>query len=166
MNFVDYFLADANAANIHDIIAEIAEIWNTVAHGLTVNYFAKHPRYVKDLVYILNFDAICAWSGLNSFVSDCSCEVFENTVEAFENIGYEPVVRILHEILELDEVRSFYNNRIFFIKQQTLRDIAILESLLQDANYNTSMWARLERYVVKAHLQIKKASGVSGRKAR
>lgn len=158
MNFVDYLLADANAVNIHDIIDEIAEIWNTVTHGLTVDCFAKHPCYIRDLVYILNFDAVCAWDGLDAFVSDGGRELFENTVKAFENIGYEPAVCILHKVLELEEVQSFYNNHSFFIKRQTLQEIAGLECRLQTANYDTSMWSRLERYVLKAHLQAAQMS--------
>lgn len=156
MNFVDYLLTDANAVNIHDIITDIAEIWNTVTHGLSVDDFVKHPQYIKDLVYILNFDGVCTWDGLDAFVSDGDRELFDNTVKAFENIGYEPAVKILREVLGLDEVQSFYNNHSFFIKRQTLSEIAVLECRLQAANYSTAMWARLERYVIKAHLESRK----------
>lgn len=152
MNFVDYLLADVNAAGMHNIITDMAEIWNTVTHGLTVDYFAGHPQYIKDLVHILNFDAVCVWDGLDDFVSRGDKALFENTVKAFGNIGFEPAVQILNEVFGLAEVQSFYNNRIFFIKMQTLREIAAFEHKLQAANYNTSMWARLERYVLKEHL--------------
>ena len=157
MNFVDYLLTTADAANMHNIISEMAEVWNTVSHGLTVEDFAGHAQYIKDLVYILDFDAVCAWSGLDDFVSKGDKVLFNNTLKAFEHIGFEPAVRILNDVFALEEVHDFYNKRCFFIKMQTLYQIAALEHKLQKSNYNISMWPRLERYVLKEHLKTQKA---------
>lgn len=152
MNFVDTLLENVTPATIHQTISDIAEIWNTVVHGLTVDSFAEHPQYIKDLVHILNFDAVCLWDGLDDFVSRGDKRLFDNTVRAFTNIGFTPAVEILRAVFNLEEVRDFYNKRVFFIKIQTLNQIAGLERGLAAANYTTSMWAMLERYVLKGHL--------------
>lgn len=163
MNFIDYLLTDVNAGNIHSRVAETAEIWNTVSHGLTVDSFARHPQHVKDLAHILNFDAAYVWNGLAAFVANNSREVFENTVKAFLNVDYEPAVSILRAVQGLHEVQSFYGrHQEFSIKEQTLREIAMLKSQLQITNYNTSMWPRLERYLLKACLKAQTPKDVSG----
>lgn len=163
MNFIDYLLTDVNVGNIHSRVTEIAEIWNTVAHGLTVNAFARHPQHVKDLVHILNFDAAYVLNGLAAFVVNSRREVFENTVKAFSNIDYEPAVSILCAVQGFHAVQSFYErHHEFSIKPQTLREIALLKSQLQISSYNTSMWPRLERYLIKACLKTQTPKSVSG----
>lgn len=163
MNFIDYLLTDVTVGNIHNRVAEIAEIWNTVAHGLTLNTFARHPQHVKDLVHILNFDAAYALNGLAAFVVNSQREVFENTIKAFSNIDYEPAVAILRAVQGLHDVQSFYErHHKFSIKQQTLHEIALLKSQLQITSYNTAMWPRLERYLIKSCLKTQTPKGVSG----
>lgn len=162
MNFIDYLLTDVNVGNIHTSVIEIAEIWNTVSHGLSLDSFARHPQHVKDLVHILNFDGVYALNGLAAFVTKSSREVFENTVKAFANIDYEPAVSILRTVQGLNDVQSFYeHHHSFCIKQQTLHEIAMLKSQLQITSYNTSMWPRLERYLIKARLKKQTPKDVS-----
>lgn len=133
----------------------ITEAWGGIRTRVMLTGVTDAPGFAADLVYVLDFDWLFMHCGLKEFVRQSDLKHLTGTLHAFENLGYEPGVKILSGLVCLPDIRAYCSGRCGWLSVKALRLIAGGEEYLLRSGYAESVWWYLQRYAAgKGRLEI------------
>lgn len=94
MNFIDTALADGDNLSDDDFLQAMADIYK---EPKVWDILDEYPQYIKDVIYIIDYDTELQMEGLEGIMDCCPPEKYEKMHSALINAGALEEARILHE---------------------------------------------------------------------
>ena len=87
MNFIDRALNGGEALTAGDFLQAMADIYK---EPWVWQELDRYPRYIQDVIYIIDYDSMVQMEGLDAFVTGPHAEQYEQTHQALLNCGANP----------------------------------------------------------------------------
>ena len=110
MNFIDRALAHGDALSGDDFLQAMADIYREPEVWEELD---RYPRYIQDLLYIIDYDTEVQMEGLDAFVTGPHREQYEQTRQALLNCGAVDEARILERAKALGDTEADWDEETF-----------------------------------------------------
>ena len=110
MNFIDRALARGEELSPDGFLQTMGDIYKEPQVWQELD---RYPQYVRDVIYLIDYDTEVQMEGLDGFVTGPHAEQCEQTVEALLRCGASAEAEIVRRAKELADTEADYDGETF-----------------------------------------------------